>query len=139
MGINSLAFCYKKFLEIKKDELGVILITMFGQNTSIGSATLSNSSNRMFRLEVEGMGQNVNPDRISYPIRSSGKVYLTVPYSRMSEQMQRINRMGGKIVSIEPLTVDGSSEAKMQATAAQQIKAENGQSESSSESSDGEN
>lgn len=103
---------------------------MFGQSTSVGSATLSDSSNRMFRVEVEGMGQNVNPDRISYPIRSSGKVYLTIPYSRMSEQMQRINRMGGKIVSIEPLTADGNSEAKMQATAAQQIKGDNGQSES---------
>lgn len=104
---------------------------MFGQSTSVGSATLSDSSNRMFRVEVEGMGQNVNPDRISYSIRSSGKVYLTIPYNRMSEQMQRINRMGGKIVSIEPLTVDGSSEAKMQATAAQQIKGDEGQSESS--------
>jgi phycocyanin-associated rod protein len=83
---------------------------MFGQNTSIGSATLSNSSNRMFRVEVEGMGQNVNPDRISYPIRSSGKVYINVPYNRMSEQMQRINRMGGKIVSIEPITGASSSE-----------------------------
>lgn len=83
---------------------------MFGQNTSIGSATLSNSSNRMFRVEVEGMGQNVNPDRISYPIRSSGKVYLNVPYNRMSEQMQRINRMGGKIVSIEPITSASSEE-----------------------------
>ncbi len=106
---------------------------MFGQNTSIGSATLSNSGTRMFRVEVEGMGQNVNPDRISYPIRSSGKVYLSVPYNRMSEQMQRINRMGGKIVSIEPLTVDGDSEAKMQATAAQQIKEDNNQSESGGE------
>lgn len=106
---------------------------MFGQNTSIGSATLSNSSNRMFRVEVEGMGQNVDPDSISYRIRSTRKTYLSVPYSRMSEQMQRINRMGGKIISIEPLTVEGNSEAKMQATAVHQVKEGNGQSESSGE------
>ncbi|MGB3404202.1 MAG: phycobilisome linker polypeptide [Microcoleaceae cyanobacterium] len=113
---------------------------MFGQTTSIGSATLSDSSNRMFRVEVEGMGQNVDSDRVSYRIRSTRKTYLTVPYNRMSDQMQRINRMGGKILSIEPLTVDGSSEAKMQATAPHQLKEDSqGQSESASVSSEGEN
>jgi sulfite reductase alpha subunit-like flavoprotein len=134
MELNGLPFCYQKFLEINPYELGVIN-TMFGQTTSIGSATLSDSSNRMFRVEVEGMKQNVNTDRINYPIRNSGTVYLSVPYNRMSQQMQRINRMGGKIVSIEPLTVDGNSEAKKQATAEQQQLADEGQ----SESSDGEN
>ncbi len=94
---------------------------MFGQNTSIGTGTLSNSGNRMFRVEVEGLGQNIDSDQISYQIRSSRKTYLSVPYSRMSEQMQRINRMGGKIISIEPLTVEGNSEAKMQATAVHQM------------------
>ena len=94
---------------------------MFGQNTSIGTGTLSNSGNRMFRVEVEGLGQNIDSDQISYQIRSSRKTYLSVPYTRMSEQMQRINRMGGKIISIEPLTVEGNSEAKMQATAVHQM------------------
>jgi phycocyanin-associated rod protein len=31
-------------------------------------------------------------------------VFITVPYSRMTEEMQRINRLGGKIVKIEALT-----------------------------------
>ena len=92
---------------------------MFGQ-TALGSKTLSDSANRMFRIEVEGMRQNREADELNYPIRSSSSIYITVPYSRMSEQMQRINRMGGKIVSIEPLTLEGESQPKMEATAAQQ-------------------
>ncbi|ERT07033.1 phycobilisome 8.9 kDa linker polypeptide, phycocyanin-associated, rod domain protein [Lyngbya aestuarii BL J] len=94
---------------------------MFGQSTSTGRTALSDNGSRMYRIEVEAMGQNVDPDTISYRIRSTRKTYITVPYNRMSEQLKRINRMGGKILSIEPLTVDGSSEAKMQATAVNQI------------------
>ncbi|EAW39101.1 phycobilisome linker polypeptide [Lyngbya sp. PCC 8106] len=93
---------------------------MFGQSTLTGRTTLSDNGSRMYRIEVEAMRQNVDPDTISYPIRKSSKTYITVPYSRMSEQLKRINRMGGKILSIEPLTMDGSSEAKMQATAVNQ-------------------
>ncbi|MGF1535922.1 MAG: phycobilisome linker polypeptide [Elainellaceae cyanobacterium] len=94
---------------------------MFGQSCAVSSTSSSESSSRMFRVEVEGMGQRVSDtDRISYPIRSTGKVYLSIPYSRLNEQMQRINRMGGKILSIEPLNGDASSEVKMQATAANQ-------------------
>jgi hypothetical protein len=32
-----------------------------------------------------------------------------VPYSRMNEEMQRITRMGGTIVSIQPLSANGDS------------------------------
>ncbi|MGF1478783.1 MAG: phycobilisome linker polypeptide [Cyanophyceae cyanobacterium] len=92
---------------------------MFGQTTQ-GSGNVSDLDNRMYRIEVEGMGQNTNPNRVSYRIRSTGKTYITVSYDRMSEQMQRINRMGGKILSIEPLTADGSSQAKMEATGVHQ-------------------
>ncbi|NJK37412.1 MAG: CpcD phycobilisome linker protein [Oscillatoriales cyanobacterium RM1_1_9] len=102
---------------------------MFGQNTSVSNSNPSESESRMYRVEVEAMGQNVNPDRISYRIRSTRKTYLSVPYNRMSQEMQRINRMGGRILSIEPLTIDGSSEAKMQATAVNQILDGNGNSE----------
>ncbi|MGF1515177.1 MAG: phycobilisome linker polypeptide [Elainellaceae cyanobacterium] len=94
---------------------------MFGQSCAVSSTSSSESGSRMFRVEVEGMGQNVSDtDRISYPIRSTGTVFLSIPYSRLSEQMQRINRMGGKIISIEPLGSDASSDVKMQATAAHQ-------------------
>ena len=92
---------------------------MFGQ-TALGSSRLSNAENRMFRYEVEGMRQTYENDQLSYPIRSSGSFMITVPYNRMNEEMQRINRMGGRIVSIQPLTLEGDSEAKSQATTANQ-------------------
>lgn len=92
---------------------------MFGQ-TSLGSSRLSNAENRMFRYEVEGMRQTYESDQLSYPIRSSGSFVITVPYNRMNEEMQRINRMGGRIVSIKPLTLDGDGQAKSEATAVNQ-------------------
>ena len=92
---------------------------MFGQ-TGLGSSKLSNAENRVFRFEVEGMRQTYETDQLSYPIRSSGSFVITVPYNRMNEEMQRINRMGGKIVSIQPLTLEVNGKAKSDATAAHQ-------------------
>ena len=92
---------------------------MFGQ-TSLGSSRLSNAENRMFRYEVEGMRQTYENDQLSYPIRSSGSFVVTVPYNRMNEEMQRIHRMGGRIVSIQPLNVEGDSAAKSEAVTAHQ-------------------
>lgn len=92
---------------------------MFGQ-TTLGSGRLSNAENRMFRYEVAGMRQTYESDQLSYPIRSSGSFILTVPYNRMNEEMQRINRMGGRIVSIQPLTLEGDSKAKSEAATASQ-------------------
>jgi ferredoxin--NADP+ reductase len=58
---------------------------------------------RMFLYEVEGLSQNGQFDQLDYSIRQSGTVQLLVPYSRMNQEMRRIARMGGKIVSITPL------------------------------------
>lgn len=58
---------------------------------------------RYFRYEVIGLRQNEETDRMNAPIRSSGSIFITVPYSRMNEEMQRITRMGGQIVSISPI------------------------------------
>jgi len=66
--------------------------------------------NRLFLYEVTGLSQNTQTDKMDYPIRRSGNTYITVPYSRMNQEMQRITRMGGKIVSIQPL--DGVMNAK---------------------------
>jgi hypothetical protein len=97
---------------------------MFGQ-TALGSSRISNAENRMFRYEVEGMRQTYENDQLSYPIRNSGSFFITVPYYRMNEEMQRINRMGGRIVSIQPLTLEGDSGAKSEAvTANQNLEAE---------------
>ena len=97
---------------------------MFGQSAQ-GSSRLSNSQNRMFRYEVEGMRQTYENDQLSYPIRKSGSFFISVPYNRMNEEMQRINRMGGKIVSIQPLTLEGDTQVKSEAaTANQNLEAE---------------
>jgi len=61
------------------------------------------AKNRLFLYEVSGLSQNTETDKMDYPIRRSGNTYITVPYSRMNQEMQRITRMGGTIVSIQPL------------------------------------
>ena len=76
---------------------------MFGQ-TTVGTGGISSSASRVFRYEVVGLRQNEENDKNDYAIRRSGSTFVTVPYARMNEEMQRINRMGGKIVNIDPLT-----------------------------------
>jgi hypothetical protein len=92
---------------------------MFGQ-TALGNTSFNDAETRMFRLEVKGFRQTYQSDKLSYPIRKSGSFFIAVPYSRMNEEMQRINRLGGKIVSIQPLTLEGNSQAKSEATTAHQ-------------------
>ncbi|MBD2356236.1 phycobilisome linker polypeptide [Tolypothrix sp. FACHB-123] len=75
---------------------------MFG-HTKLGVSHLSTSASRVFRYEVIGLRQTSATENYQFGIRNSGSVFITVPYSRMNEEMQRINRLGGKIVNIEPL------------------------------------
>ena len=75
---------------------------MLGQILA-GRTGNSPSGSRCFRYEVIGLHQSEETDKTSYPIRSSGSVFVTVPYNRMNEEMQRITRLGGKIVSIQPV------------------------------------
>jgi len=84
---------------------------MMGQN-AFGTSTASLSKGRMFLYEVTGMRQNQETDKNGYPIRNSGSVFIKVPYSRMNQEMQRITRMGGEIVSIKPLDSNGTAESK---------------------------
>jgi phycocyanin-associated rod protein len=77
---------------------------MFGQ-TTLGTGSASSSASRIFRYEVVGLRQNAETDKNKFNIRRSGSVFITVPYGRMNEEMQRINRLGGRIVKIEALTV----------------------------------
>lgn len=76
---------------------------MLGQ-TTVGTGGLSSDASRVFRYEVVGLRQSEENDKNNYEIRNSGSIFITVPYNRMSDEMQRITRMGGKIVNIEPLT-----------------------------------
>lgn len=70
--------------------------------SAAGAASQTVYGSRLFVYEVEGLRQNQETDKTEYPIRKSGSVYITVPYSRMNQEMQRITRMGGRIVSIRP-------------------------------------
>jgi phycocyanin-associated, rod len=62
------------------------------------------SGSRLFRYEVKGLRQTLDNDRNDYSFRSSDSVFVTVPYNRMNEEMQRITRMGGTIVNITPMS-----------------------------------
>lgn len=90
---------------------------MYNPSVSGGSAN-SVAGSRLFVYEVEGLRQNAETDKMGYPIRQSGSVFITVPYSRMNQEMQRITRMGGKIVSIHP--VDAANGQTTPATSEQQ-------------------
>lgn len=81
--------------------------------SAAGGAANTNYGSRLFIYEVEGLRQNDTTDRMDYPIRRSGTVYITVPYSRMNQEMQRITRMGGRIVSIRSATDDSVTNGKV--------------------------
>lgn len=74
-------------------------------SSAVGAAANTVFGSRTFRYEVVGLRQS-SDDRTNYPIRQSGSTFINVPYSRMNEFMQRITRLGGKIVSIQPVTAD---------------------------------
>jgi phycocyanin-associated rod protein len=83
---------------------------MFGQ-TTVGTGGISSAASRVFRYEVVGLRQNEESDKNNYEIRRSGSVFITVPYNRMNEEMQRILRMGGRIVNIETLTAESAPDS----------------------------
>lgn len=86
---------------------------MYSPSAAANSGNNTEFGNRMFVYEVVGLRQNEQTDQMNYPIRKSGSVFITVPYSRMSQEMQRITRMGGKIVSIQPLAADNGANGKV--------------------------
>ena len=88
---------------------------MYNPSAAGGAANTAYGS-RLFIYEVEGLRQNQETDKMDYPIRRSGSVFIAVPYSRMNQEMQRITRMGGKIVSIRPATADSVANGKASST-----------------------
>ncbi len=80
--------------------------------SAAGGAANSAYGSRLFIYEVEGLRQNQETDKTDYSIRRSGSVYITVPYGRMNQEMQRITRMGGRIVSIRPASLNGTADGK---------------------------
>lgn len=80
--------------------------------SAAGGTPNTDYGSRLFIYEVEGLRQSPETDRMDYPIRQSGNVLITVPYSRMNQEMQRITRMGGRIVSIRPVNADDAANGK---------------------------
>jgi hypothetical protein len=75
---------------------------MFGQ-TVAARANKVPTGDRCFRFEISGLRQNSETGQLAQPIRSSGSIFLTVPFNRMNDEIRRITRMGGRIVNIQPL------------------------------------
>lgn len=73
---------------------------MLGQYST---SALSTSDGRMFVYELAGLSENEVTFTHESPIRHSHNQLVQVPFHRMNEEMQRINLLGGKIVSIRPL------------------------------------
>ncbi|WP_017661358.1 ferredoxin--NADP reductase [Baaleninema simplex] len=92
---------------------------MYNPNASGANSTVA--GNRLFVYEVEGLGQST--DAGNSPIRRSGLMTMTVPYNRMNEEMKRITRLGGKIVSIRPLTGEDWNNQAASANGQQQAEA----------------
>ncbi len=67
---------------------------------------VNEADNRLFRIEVEMMPPTRETDRRKFQIRRSGQTSIVVPYDRMSDEFKRINRLGGKIAKIEPVTTE---------------------------------
>ena len=70
---------------------------------AVESTANTESGSRIFLYEVVGLRQSEETDKTNYPIRKSGSVFIRVPYNRMNQEMRRISRLGGKIVSIQSM------------------------------------
>ena len=79
---------------------------MYSSDSGANLISTSAAGDRLFVYEVAGLSQKKETDNLSYPIRRSGSVFYTVPYQRMNQEMRRITRLGGRIVSIKPLNTD---------------------------------
>jgi sulfite reductase alpha subunit-like flavoprotein len=71
---------------------------------SVFSRTSTNGlSDRIFVYEVSGLAENDQTTDQVHSIRSSASQFYQVPFSRMNQAMNQFIRMGGKIISIQPL------------------------------------
>jgi hypothetical protein len=92
---------------------------MLEQSPSMANPGTSTSDANTFIYEVEGLHQNDRTTNNDYSIRSSSSVFISVPRSRMNAEMQRITRLGGKIVNISPLRSQAKAAPVAQAAAAE--------------------
>ncbi len=79
--------------------------------SSLAGRTSSPSSNRLFQFEVVGLNPGNTVENRDGSVRRSGSMLITVPYARMNEEMKRISRLGGKIISIKLLSSNGNGQS----------------------------
>ena len=91
------------------------ILRIMYNSSATGGSNSTRYNNRMFVYEVVGLSQNSNSN-LNYAIRNSGSTFVTVPYNRMIQEMRRINRLGGQIVSIKPLNNGSTAEVSNSAT-----------------------
>ena len=87
---------------------------MYNPNAAGGNTSYDN---RLFIYEVEGLGPAQDSGNVGAP-RRSGRMRITVPYSRMQQESQRITRMGGKIMAVYPADSSDSTAASSTPAAA---------------------
>ncbi|MEL4897520.1 DUF1816 domain-containing protein [Crocosphaera sp. Alani8] len=66
-------------------------------------ATNNDKYSRIFLYEIAIDPKIGKLNHIESLFQRRGKFYLKVPYKRMSQEMQRISRLGGKIIKIVPI------------------------------------
>lgn len=88
-------------------------------SSSTGSSATSSAKSRLYVYEVEGLGQSGQASDMSAPLRRSGTVSITVPYSRMQQEARRIMQLGGNIVSIRPVGAAASTPSPQESAPAQ--------------------
>ncbi len=81
---------------------------MYNPSVAGGNANTEFGS-RMYVIEVTGFGQGANSGVTIPSVRRSGTTFVRVPYNRMNQEVQRISRLGGKIVSIKPFNADSAA------------------------------
>ncbi len=91
------------------------ILRIMYNSSATGGSNSTRYNNRMFVYEVVGLSQN-GKSNLNYSIRNSGSQFITVPYNRMTQEMRRINRLGGQIVSIKPLNNGSTAEVSNSAT-----------------------
>ena len=89
-------------------ELGEIPF-MSSSGVAASSAIAGGSENRTFVFEVAGFTDCNNSAHLEHPIRESGNAYIRVPFRRMNQEIRRINSLGGRIISIQPLNSANSA------------------------------
>ncbi len=81
---------------------------MYNPSVAGGNANTEFGS-RMYVIEATGFGQGSNSGVFTSAVRRSGTTFSRVPYSRMNQEVQRISRLGGKIVSISPFNAESAA------------------------------